>query len=224
LTDDFLVPVAKTTQLLCSFEGPLEGSHRSPVAMARGKHLFPFRTEKLSPSAPMVLGPQGPGRVGRRRFFRRWAARRAAHRACCAATLPRRDAASPRTVRFSLAYLTWSRAAHASAGGRARSQRRRAEQRPPGHGPPAARARPRERAAVRVDTGPGGEAWRRRRVSGRPGAYSARGRGASSPRGLPALWEAGAGASSSSTNAFASARTWPRRRLQRLRSAANTCS
>ena len=40
-----------------------------PVALARGKHLFPFRTEQLSPSAPMVLGPQGPGRVGRRRFF-----------------------------------------------------------------------------------------------------------------------------------------------------------
>src|SRR2546423_11337657 len=39
-----------------------------PVALARGKHLFPFRTEKLSPSAPMVLGPRGPGRVGRRRF------------------------------------------------------------------------------------------------------------------------------------------------------------
>src|SRR5947199_7378133 len=37
--------------------------------MARGKHLFPFRTEQLSPSAPMVLGSQGPGRVGRRRFF-----------------------------------------------------------------------------------------------------------------------------------------------------------
>src|SRR5205823_2522139 len=36
--------------------------------MARGKHLFPFRTEPLSPSAPMVLGPQGPGRVGRLRF------------------------------------------------------------------------------------------------------------------------------------------------------------
>ncbi len=44
-------------------------SHDFPVALARGKHLFPFRTEKLSPSAPMVLGPQGPGRVGRRRFF-----------------------------------------------------------------------------------------------------------------------------------------------------------
>src|ERR1700704_6311617 len=39
--------------------------------MARGKHLFPFRTEPLSPSAPMVLGPQGPGRVGRRRFLLR---------------------------------------------------------------------------------------------------------------------------------------------------------
>ena len=29
-------------------------------------HLFPFRTEKLSPPAPMVLGAQAPGRVGRR--------------------------------------------------------------------------------------------------------------------------------------------------------------
>ena len=44
------------------------GLAQFPVAMARGKHLFPFRTEQLSPSAPMVLGPQGPGRVGRRRF------------------------------------------------------------------------------------------------------------------------------------------------------------
>ena len=47
-------------------DGPV--SHRFPVAMARGKHLFPFRTEQLSPSAPMVLGLKGPGRVGRRRF------------------------------------------------------------------------------------------------------------------------------------------------------------
>ena len=45
------------------------GLDQFPVAMARGKHLFPFRTEQLSPSAPMVLGSQGPGRVGRRRFF-----------------------------------------------------------------------------------------------------------------------------------------------------------
>ena len=37
--------------------------------IASGKHLFPFRTEQLSHSAPMVLGGQPPGRVGRRRFF-----------------------------------------------------------------------------------------------------------------------------------------------------------
>ena len=55
---------------LCGFEGHREGeaSQEFPVVMARGKHLFPFRTEQLSPSAPMVLGSQEPGRVGRRRF------------------------------------------------------------------------------------------------------------------------------------------------------------
>ena len=37
------------------------------VAMAAGFHLFPFRTEKLSPPAPMVLHTRG--RVGSRRFF-----------------------------------------------------------------------------------------------------------------------------------------------------------
>src|SRR4051812_18814949 len=45
------------------------GPDKFPVAIAWGKHLFPFRTEQLSPTAPMVLGPQGPGRVGRRRSF-----------------------------------------------------------------------------------------------------------------------------------------------------------
>src|SRR5215216_967127 len=39
------------------------------VAIARGIHLFPFRTEPLSLSAPMVLGGKPPGRVGRRQFF-----------------------------------------------------------------------------------------------------------------------------------------------------------
>src|SRR5664280_2489370 len=63
---DVLIPAVA----LCSFEGPGGVVSRLfPVALARGKHLFPFRTEQLSPSAPMVLGPQGPGRVGRRRFF-----------------------------------------------------------------------------------------------------------------------------------------------------------
>src|SRR3989441_6142608 len=41
------------------------------VAMAEGKHLFPFRTEKLSPPAPMVLPGRPGGRVGRRPFLLR---------------------------------------------------------------------------------------------------------------------------------------------------------
>ena len=31
-----------------------------------GVHLYPFRTQQLSPLAPMVLHPWGVGRVGRR--------------------------------------------------------------------------------------------------------------------------------------------------------------
>ena len=49
--------------------GVARGLDKFPVALAWGKHLFPFRTEQLSPTAPMVLGLHGPGRVGRRRFF-----------------------------------------------------------------------------------------------------------------------------------------------------------
>ena len=41
------------------------------VAMAEGSHLFPFRTEKLSPPAPMVLPGRPGGRVGRRPIFLR---------------------------------------------------------------------------------------------------------------------------------------------------------
>ena len=40
---------------------------RFPVAIAAGKHPYPFRTRQLSPPAPMVLGGRPPGRVGRRR-------------------------------------------------------------------------------------------------------------------------------------------------------------
>src|SRR2546423_15125311 len=46
------------------------------AVIAAGVHLFPFRTEKLSPLAPMVLGEQSPGRVGSRRSL--WRAARAA--------------------------------------------------------------------------------------------------------------------------------------------------
>src|SRR3954454_3992619 len=53
---------------LCSFEGTRLARPRPfPVVIARGIHLFPFRTESLSLFAPMVLGGKLPGRVGRRR-------------------------------------------------------------------------------------------------------------------------------------------------------------
>src|SRR6202035_5936467 len=38
---------------------------RYPVTIAVGKHLFPSRTQQLSPPAPMVLPWQRGGRVGR---------------------------------------------------------------------------------------------------------------------------------------------------------------
>src|SRR5215210_6809742 len=47
------------------------------VTMAAGIHLFPFRTEKLSPPAPMVLRGRPRGRVGRRPFFMLGASRHA---------------------------------------------------------------------------------------------------------------------------------------------------
>ena len=64
--DGISIPIHWHCVVLKAREGP--DSHRFPVVIARGKHLFPFRTEQLSPSAPMVLGLKGPGRVGRRRF------------------------------------------------------------------------------------------------------------------------------------------------------------
>ena len=51
-----------------------------PVAMAKGIHLFPYRTQKLSPCAPMVLGWRRPGRVGRCRIPMRKAPRRSSGR------------------------------------------------------------------------------------------------------------------------------------------------
>src|SRR5665647_100809 len=50
------------------FARPCDGARFSAV-IAEGSHLFPFRTEKLSPPAPMVLQGQPCGRVGRRRIF-----------------------------------------------------------------------------------------------------------------------------------------------------------
>src|SRR3954470_20365599 len=65
----FLLRYPKWLSVQFSGAARVGGLSRFAVAIARGKHLFPFRTEQLSLSAPMVLGSQGPGRVGRRRFF-----------------------------------------------------------------------------------------------------------------------------------------------------------
>src|ERR1700684_3796077 len=37
--------------------------------MAAGSHPFPSRTRQLSPPAPMIVGPQGPSKVGRCQIF-----------------------------------------------------------------------------------------------------------------------------------------------------------
>ena len=47
---------------MCGFQGTKP--EEIPVVMAKGSHLFPYRTQKLSLSAPMVLGWRRPGRVG----------------------------------------------------------------------------------------------------------------------------------------------------------------
>ena len=36
--------------------------------IAAGSHPFPSRTRQLSPPAPMIVGPQGPSKVGRRQI------------------------------------------------------------------------------------------------------------------------------------------------------------
>ena len=55
---------------MCGFQGT-QNPIRFPVTMAKGIHLFPCRTQKLSLSAPMVLGWRRPGRVGRCRIPQR---------------------------------------------------------------------------------------------------------------------------------------------------------
>src|ERR1700759_777338 len=54
---------------LVQFSSSTERLAKFRWCIAKGRHLFPFRTEQLSLSAPMVLGGPPPGRVGRRRFF-----------------------------------------------------------------------------------------------------------------------------------------------------------
>ena len=39
------------------------------VPMALGKHLFPYRTQQLSPAAVTILGQSKPGKIARCRFI-----------------------------------------------------------------------------------------------------------------------------------------------------------
>ena len=39
------------------------------VSIGEGKHPFPFRTRRLSPQSPMVVGPCCPVRVGYRQVY-----------------------------------------------------------------------------------------------------------------------------------------------------------
>ena len=64
-----LLPICQPYTPLTS-PSPSRGRRRGSViqvVIVAGFHLFPFRTEKLSPPAPMVLHTRG--RVGSRRFF-----------------------------------------------------------------------------------------------------------------------------------------------------------
>src|ERR1700759_705739 len=63
----FLLRITHTWRV--QFSSSTERLAKFRWCIAKGRHLFPFRTEQLSLSAPMVLGGQPPGRVGRRRFF-----------------------------------------------------------------------------------------------------------------------------------------------------------
>ena len=45
------------------------GELKNRVTIAKGIHLFPYRTQKLSPSALKILGGQLPGKIRRRSFL-----------------------------------------------------------------------------------------------------------------------------------------------------------
>ena len=77
--------------------------HRFPVTMAKGIHLFPYRTQKLSLSAPMVLGWRRPGRVGRCRIPQRKSLRRCLGLFLCAS----RQVLLPGRFQANVQHCTW---------------------------------------------------------------------------------------------------------------------
>ena len=76
---------------------------RFPVTMAKGIHLFPYRTQKLSLSAPMVLGWRRPGRVGRCRIPQRKSLRRCLGLFLCAS----RQILLPDCFQANVQHCTW---------------------------------------------------------------------------------------------------------------------
>ena len=77
--------------------------HSFPVTMAKGIHLFPYRTQKLSLSAPMVLGWRRPGRVGRCRIPQRKSLRRCLGLFLCAS----RQVLLPGRFQANVQHCTW---------------------------------------------------------------------------------------------------------------------
>ena len=83
------------------------------MTMAKGIHLFPYRTQKLSLSAPMVLGWRRPGRVGRRRIPQRKSLRRCLGLFLCAS----RQVLLPGCFQANVQHCTWLGSPMCAAGG-----------------------------------------------------------------------------------------------------------
>lgn len=96
--------------------------HRVSAIIARGKRPVPYRTRKLSLSAPMVLRGPPRGRVGRRRTYFEWAAASGnrcsgpsvfhqytsvASMVCCAGARSGVKWSSRATARFTRKFLAW---------------------------------------------------------------------------------------------------------------------
>ena len=60
--------VSRNAEVILVIQKVISKKKDNPVTIAKRTHLYPSRTQKLSSSAPMILGGRLPGKVGRRRF------------------------------------------------------------------------------------------------------------------------------------------------------------
>ena len=58
--------IVRYETFLCSCQDTNPEQPNNSVAIAAGIHLFPCRTQQLSPQTPKVLGGRPPGRIGSR--------------------------------------------------------------------------------------------------------------------------------------------------------------